>query len=62
MNHVQFYPSLSNKDMIVLPIIRTSVGDIISCIDIASIACLGKSQYRNGNVNHSFQLKRNFSG
>jgi hypothetical protein len=25
-------------------------------MDMASVACRGKSQYLNGNVNHSFQL------
>lgn len=39
--------------------IRISVGEIISWIDRANIACRGRSQYLNGSVNHSFQLITN---
>jgi hypothetical protein len=50
------YPSEANNEIVVLPTIRISVGEIISWIENVKIAWRGKSQYLNGNVNHSFQL------
>lgn len=49
---------MSNKDNVVLAIIRLGPGGFIWWIDKANKACRGKSQYLKGNVNHSFQLKK----